>query len=365
MQTQFDFRLFIAGCLSFLILGGLMPLFGLALPGIEQAFDLPESGLGFFQGAQAAGSFVVLFAAAMGLSGLRWRTGLIILAIGGALVAWHPTFAVVLAGSLILGIGYGTCGLIINRRFMDEFGTNGPGMVGFINAVFGLGAILGPLVFLALGNNGFACFGVAAVVALMVAPVVKPRPATGTEEPAGGLPKGRLWVMIIPVLAVSVEVGSSAFGPKALIEFGMAENRVAWLVTAFFATYLFARLAMGWATRFVDVSWLMLGALLAAAAGAGLAQAGFLWTGFIVLGAAVSLFFPAFYVWGSRLLGDDPRGSAAIMAAGIGGASVLTPVLGAIIGFWGQGALFPTLAATSLALVVIVTVTRRIEAKAA
>ena len=62
---------------------------------------------------------------------------------------------------------------------------------------------------------------------------------------------------------------------------------------------------------------------------------------FVALGACVGLFFPGFYVAAARVMGDDPRVSPTIIAAGlIGGIAApillgfVMPHLGAYGFFW-------------------------------
>ena len=55
-------------------------------------------------------------------------------------LGWWTT----LFGAVVLGAGYGFVGAVVNRRFLTDLGAKGPSMVGIVNAIYGLGAIVGP-----------------------------------------------------------------------------------------------------------------------------------------------------------------------------------------------------------------------------
>jgi MFS transporter, FHS family, glucose/mannose:H+ symporter len=62
--------------------------------------------------------------------------------------------------------------------------------------------------------------------------------------------------------------------------------------------------------------------------------------GFVAMGAAAGVFFPVFFVAASQQMGDDPRVSAAILGAALGGGILSPVVLGAVMARFGDVALF-------------------------
>jgi fucose permease len=81
---------------------------------------------------------------------------------------------------------------------------------------------------------------------------------------------------------------------------------------------------------------------LAAALGAGAAA-------FAPAGFFVGIFFPAFFVAATRLMGGHPRVAPAIMAAGLAGGIAVPPLMTQGMAWGGDGILFSAAALLSLA----------------
>ena len=144
--------LFASGGIAFLLIGMLQALYGVALPVWSDAFSLVDGQGGIFLAMHGAGAFGTVLAGLFGLPILGLRLGLVLLATGPALIAWGGSWPLTLAGGLVTGSGLGMLSAVVNRRFLGDFGARGPGMVGLVNALSGLGAIASPLLFLAVGG---------------------------------------------------------------------------------------------------------------------------------------------------------------------------------------------------------------------
>jgi MFS transporter, FHS family, glucose/mannose:H+ symporter len=357
----------VSGALSFAMVGALPALYGVALPVYARSFGLAEGQAGLLLSAQGTGAFAAVCAGMFGFRWLTMRLSLALLCVGSALIAAEIAWPLVLLGGLIVGAGFGLVSAIVNRRFLSEFGERGPGMVGLVNALFGIGAILAPLLFVLAGGAPRPVFAGVAVMALLLIPVVQPsgRGMAGAQ----GLPdlaQRRLGILAFIFFCVVVEVALFGFGPTALIAGGLPEVSAAWLTSAFFAAFLLARLSLYWLARRVGADWLLLLGVVGTAASAVLAALGWTSAGFIMSGAFVGLQFPAFYIWASQVLGRDPRMGSAVLAAGLAGAAVGPAVVQAGVAIAGFGGFFWVVAglsgAVALALMPVIGRTRRMLA---
>jgi fucose permease len=144
-------RLFLSGTLAFFVAGGVPALYGVTLPVWSEAFGLAEGEGGLLLSAHGGGAFLAVLSGVYGLPGLGMRTGLAGLAVGAVLLALAPGWGLALAAAFVTGFGFGLITTSVNRSFLAGFGARGPGMVGLVNAFYGLGAILSPLAFLWAG----------------------------------------------------------------------------------------------------------------------------------------------------------------------------------------------------------------------
>jgi MFS family permease len=147
-MSPFASRLFLSGTLAFFVAGMLPALHGVALPVWTQAYRLDEGEGGTLLAGNGLGALLAVLSGVWGLPGLGLRTGLSVLAAGATLLALSPSWPLTLLGGLVGGFGFGLLTTSVNRAFLGGFGARGPGMVGLVNAVYGIGAILSPLLFL-------------------------------------------------------------------------------------------------------------------------------------------------------------------------------------------------------------------------
>jgi fucose permease len=290
-----------------------------------------------------------------GLPGLTPRRALALVALGAGLVAWAPVWPVVLAGSLIAGSGFGLIAIQVNRDFLTGFGPRGPGMVGLVNAVSGLGLIAAPLIYVATGSLTVLLFAGIAALALAILPLA----GRGAEDPAAprGLPdlrQPRMAILILNFLSVCIEAALAGLGVSALIALGWAEGDAARAASGFFTAFLLGRLSLYWLSRAIAPQHLFLAGAVTTAMAAALAGAGLPGIGFVLTGATVGIAFPAYFVWAARVLGPDPRMSASILLSGLTGVGVGPLVFGAVLGQIGFAHLFTVTAGAALVLSAVI-----------
>ena len=329
------------GVVSFVMMGAGASVYGPALPEFQRSLGLTGSAAGILISAHWVGcAFGV---AGMYIKGEAWgpRHALAPMAVGAALVMLEQGFAATVLGALLFGAGYGAATAVFNPRILRAFGARGGAMVSLLNATFAFGAIAIPLVYVWLGRSIPATFGLVAgvaVVCFLQAGLVG-KGAAAPPRVAGPF-NARPWLMTLAVVSIGVEASLIGLGPTALIATGIGEDDAARLLSLFFVAFLVARIVLVFVATLVAPFTLYLLALVGAGiCGAGAAlisPAGF----FVALGACVGLFFPGFYVAASRAMGDDPRVSPTIIAAGLVGGILAPIILGYLMPSLGQFGFF-------------------------
>ena len=315
MGQQSARRLIAAGLSGFLIVGGAQALYGPALPAFSRDMGFGPGAGGLVISAHWLGAFlgVVLLMAGAPLTA---RRSLGLVAAGAAAVALAPGLALLLPGAVVLGAGYGALSSLMNRRFMVEIPGGGTGLVGILNASFGFGSILTPLVFIVLGNSASGAFGVLAAGAATVALFADNRPAPRATGAGWRLPSRGLALLAAGGVGIGIEASLVGLGPAALVRGGASDGEAARAATLFFVAFLLARLSLWWLGPRVGPVALLRAAIGASGFFAALAALAFPGA-FVLAGAAAALIFPAFFVAATARLGDDQRSAAAIVGIGL------------------------------------------------
>jgi MFS transporter, FHS family, glucose/mannose:H+ symporter len=336
------------GLMTFIMMGAGQSLYGPALPAFARDFSITTGTAGLLISAHWVGAAIGV--AVMFLRGDQISPRMVLgtMAVGAALVGAGLGWPVTLAAAVIFGAGYGGSTVIWNRRFLRVFGPRGPSMLALLNAIFGIGAIGAPLVFVWIGSDPqLAYLGVAALAVVTFigtgrgeATVVSPT-ETGRFVP-------RPAILIFGALAIGMEACLIGLGPVALIALGTTEAQAAEALSMFFVAFLLARLALvGFASAIAPFTLFML-----AVGGAGILAALAAITGapwlFVPMGAVAALFFPGFYMTGVAQMGEDARVAPTLIAAGLAGGIASPVLLGAVMVRAGDTAFFPVIALVAL-----------------
>ena len=318
--------LLITGLISFVLMGAGQSLYGPALPAFARDLGLTPTEAGGLVSAHWIGC--ILGVALMFRLGdlISPRVALALMAAGAGLIASTPGWWGTLAGAVIFGMGYGCATVVFNPRVLAAFGDKGPSMLSLLNAVFSLGAIAAPLVFVAMGSSPSLTFGIVAagcaMVGLFAGAAGKPQAIA-----AAMLPYRIHWgILAFGMVSVGLEACLIGLGPTALIQAGETEEMAAQLLSLFFVAFLAARITLVFAAQYLPSFTLyaaaMSAAFFAAILGATISPA----VSFVLIGGSAGLFFPSFFVTAARKMGTDRRVAPTIVAAGLIG-GILSPVL--------------------------------------
>jgi FHS family glucose/mannose:H+ symporter-like MFS transporter len=340
-QTNLRLPLLIAAMASFILLGAYQAVLGPALPVYQQMFALDTGTAGWLISTLGIGSFIGI--AGMYLVGhhVTPRLALWAMAVGAALLALAPAWSVTLLGGVVFGVGYGAVATLFNARIMTEFGTRGPAMVSLINAVYTLGAIATPLLFVWAGSAPGIIFW--AIAGITVVTII----ASGASgrAAAGGVANTSGYRMHLPILAfgataIGLEVCLTGLAPSALIRAGYAPEAAAALLSAFFVAFLLGRLGLTLvAGRVPGFAVYVFAVGFTAACALGCVLFDPFWF-YPPIGAAVGLFFPGFFVTATQKMGRDTRVAPIIMGTCQIGAVVSPLVVAALLPQMGERGFF-------------------------
>jgi fucose permease len=229
-------RVLAVASLTFFAAGISLATIGPALPDLSRSTGADLAALGAVFTALYGGGLIAQLATGAIIDRVGHRpilvTGPAICAVGMAGVAVAPSLAVVLASSLLCGLGYGALIVGANLAVAAAYDDGGASALNLTNVFFGVGAIAGPAfvgVLLAAGLTAHPALGVAAgVLALtaVAALALRRRPPlaalVGGISPAPVRPPARLLIST-PI--------AWAFGLLLLLYVGNEGSVGAWLGT--------------------------------------------------------------------------------------------------------------------------------------
>ena len=344
------------GVVSFVLMGAGQSLYGPALPAFAREFGLTVATAGWLVSAHWIGCILGVGAMFAVGSRITPRVALALMSAGAGLIALTPGLWGTFAGAVAFGAGYGFATVVFNPRVLAAFGDKGPSMLGLMNAVFSLGAILAPLIFVAMGSLPSLSFGIVATGCVILFLFAG---AAGKTQDLGDLtrePYRFHWgILVFGMVGIGIEACLIGLGPTALIQAGETETDAAQLLSLFFVAFLAARIGLVFIAQYLPSFTLLtcafFGTTIAALAGVFLSPA----IAFVAIGVSAGVFFPSFFVTASRKMGPDARVPPTIVAAGLVG-GILSPVavsavmdnLGEVGFFWVIAGLAGLAAVTAL-----------------
>lgn len=365
MTNRSKFLLLATGLASFILLGLAQSIFGPVLPVYGAVFGLEIATVGWllslFWGGCMAGVLAVFFLPEL----VGPKSGLATSMAGTALMALMSGWSVVLAGGFLFGAGYGIIAAVYNPRVLAAYGPRGPAMMGLLNAIFTLGAIASPKLFLALDQNPALTFWVFTAFTLAILAAAFVMGDTRTARVSEG---GRVvldWpILAFAMMGIGMESSLVGLGPTALVIAGQGEEQAANLLSMFFITYLVARLSLIFLADRLPAFLLYLAAMAMTGALALASVLGDPATWFPLMGLPCGLFFQGAFLTGLQRMGRTTRVSAIMLIAGLVGAIVQPMIIAQVLESLGSKGFFQIVLgiAAVLSLAALVLLRRMIRA---
>jgi MFS transporter, FHS family, glucose/mannose:H+ symporter len=351
----------LSGFLGFLLIGAVQAFYGAAQFGLREAYGVDAVSVGVFSSLLFAGSVIGISSFPL----LERRFGLksvllgssVLLGLGMLGVALSASWALALLSVLVIGLGFGGLDVGFNLHFSTAFGSRSATYSNVLNAMFGIGSVLGPLLIGLLGDyrQTYALWAAFTLGLMALIASSKLRSSVPTSAPAKLHWSWWLGLFVLFFfLYVIVEVGAAGAQPRHLRDaLGYSEQSAAFYNALFWSGLTVGRL-LGAAVALrvpaqglvLTSSLLLLGALVATHIAP---LAPFAYT---VAGVACGPIFPTGLVWLSRLTGGNAAVTSLVVAAASLGGVAAPFAVAALAG--SNAALIPSaLSALAVALALL------------
>jgi len=332
----------VASCVGFVLIGMIQALYGPAIPGLRHQFGLSPSaaGLGlslhFAGGVAGVLAFNAIHSRISNRALLVWGYGL--MAVGGAGFALAPNWPLALAAAFLCGLGFGGIDYGLNQLFAVGFGNRSTAMLNVLNAHYGVGAVLGPVLVAWLGPDDYpyafgVCAALAAVLAFAGSSGVRTRVSDDPPARTGGVGLGLSRVLVgflvLYILNVAVEASVGGWEPTHLETVGYtaavaaSATSVYWLMMTA-GRFLVVPITLRYSPeRILAVCAVGMTVCLLLTLVKGVAP-----VAYAGVGLFIAPVFPTGLSWLNRALPQAERAGAWVMAASNVGGVAAPPLLG-------------------------------------
>lgn len=355
-----------SSCLGFTLLGASQALYGPAIPQFLERFAISQGEAGLALSTHFAGALAGVLLVNRWLGHLCNRTlmggcyGL--MAIGCMLFAWAPQWELALLGALLIGLAFGGLDLGLNYLFSIGFGKRSVAMVNLLNAHFGVGAVLGPMLIAIVQPSNyplvFVCLSIALLVpALLIGSLARysaPDSHASMPQQRSGAGVVIIGFLLIYILHVAIETGVGAWEPTHLETIGYSAGFAAGATAGFWMALTLGRFIAVWVSLWISPERMVIGCsagmalCLALATIDSLAVPAYLGTGLFI-----APIFASGLAWMEKLMGDVKSLVAYVLAASMIGGVAFPPLLGYLMESRGAiaGPLFMSVLALACVLV--------------
>ncbi|WP_078589554.1 MULTISPECIES: MFS transporter [Streptomyces] len=332
----------------FLVLGVLTASLGASLPFLRERFGA-EHEVGRVVSAYNLGALAATVC--IGLLGRRLNVRaappvlLAVFAAGAAGMAVSPGWAAYLGCAAVTGIGYGGLALTLNTAFARGFAGNSVVMVNRLNAVFGIGAMLGPLAAGAVGHTDIRLLALAAAVcalpcflvgragAVLAAPRAESGPQGGQRVRVG---PGLLPFLLVGLVYAGMETSIGTWQSTQLVRGGWSTQAATTAASGFWAGMAVGRLVVPQLTRRLPGRTTLPGYLAAALAALLLAAVPHLAVvAYPLAGLAMAPVLPTLIAWVSGVAEVPQQATSVLTLCCMLGNAVVPAVVGALGGSGG------------------------------
>lgn len=340
---------FVGGAMTFALMGAVSSIYGPLLVAFSHSFHLSISTAGEVLSVHFVGALIGVLLAWRGVQRKSGRvilsSSMLVLALGalGAASAKHwPLF---LSFVFLIGVGFGGLDFSLNTLLARSALVGRARRLSVANGGYGVGAVLGPLVVIALRPHHFALLllGIGALAVLLStltrgvhAPALGD--ATRRTRPHGA-PGNRRTILVTFIVAyvlyIAVETSSSGWMATQIHREGFTQSLASLITALFWTMFAVARFAAGPLHRRFDEQQLVLGGLVLAVAVVlvALSRDGAL-VAYPLLGLVLASVFPMGLVWYTVLVPHDNDGLALMilfmMAGGVVGPGLVSVVVSVV-----------------------------------
>ncbi|MEX2541488.1 MAG: MFS transporter [Trueperaceae bacterium] len=359
LKTSSRRGLLVTSFLAFVLVGAEQSLYGPAFETFQQRFTLSAASVSLTVSLHFLGSFFTILGSGLLIRRFGYPRLLalstLIMTLGVAVIGASSSWPLVLLASFAAGLGFGVLDVGVNLLVVRSFaGRIGP-VLSVLNAMFGLGAILGPaLVAVTVPDVGRAFLAVAAlgvVITLLLLRLPEPT-AQQAPDPLMGVSIGRAFAfVVIYFLYVSSEVAGASWETTHLTPY-FGAVQAATFTSLYWTAITVGRLLAAPISAVVRPGLMVVAASVLALAAALLTQiVPFAPYAYILLGLAFAPIFPSTLAW---LHETFPRRAEQMAPLALAGATlgpvVTSPLIGTMVAGLGSDSVPLALSALTAAL---------------
>jgi len=371
----------LTGFVLFVLIGVVASSFGPIVPSFRSTFHVSAATAGLLLSGHFAGAVLgvlspVLVPARHQSPRLMTFISICLLAAGCLVIGAAPGWPVAAGAAVVEGAGWGTLVIIFNTLFASGFGARSAAVLTLLNAVFGLGSILGPAsVGLIFQGNYRPPFITAGLIAFVLLPLAFTLPVAATSVPRAekevrstGLPLLLAFFMAAFFLLGGLEAGIGAWEPTHLIFTGLSAASAATVASFFWMTYTAGRLGAATLSLRVGPERIVLAAVASTGILLGLTRiTAITAAAYTLCGFAAAPLFPLAVIWATKALAMTPRTTSLVVATDLFGGVILNTALGRLITSTSAASLpfaFAVMAAVCLAILLAIPAVGRLQSAA-
>lgn len=358
-------HLLIMGFAAFFLLGAQQAMYGPSLPLFRAKFGLEVDQVSAVVSAQFLGAFLAIVASGLLIRAVGYRRVLIAGALGVAgglgAIAVAGAWWQVVAGAFVGGAGFGILNISFNLLLALSFRPNAAPALNLLNAVFGVGAIAGPLL-VALFEPRLALpfltlVAVALVLLVLVTVLDVPRAVAATRTAAPASVGLLVLFVLLYFFYVSTEAGVANFQTEHLTpHFGAAT--AAGFPALFWGAITVGRLIATPLSAFIRPPAMVLGSAVLATItllfASNVVAAPYVYA---VVGLMMAPIFATALAWLTEVFPERAEQYTPIVVAAANlGPVVTAPIIGVTVANLGTGSIPIALASSCALLVAVVAV---------
>jgi MFS transporter, FHS family, glucose/mannose:H+ symporter len=324
----------IAGFLGFFLIGAVVAMYGPVQFALAARFGIEPKDTSLIVSAHFLGSTTGILALSTISRILGWRNVLLLgsgLLVSGCIgVALAPVWALALLSAVLVGLGFGCFIITFNSLFSSGFGDKSTAMTNILNALFGVGAILGPIVVSAFVGDSRTPYWLVAAATLLLLPLVFGMRIKTAPEASGKLVMSGLFAAFVALffVYVGIEVSAANLEPRHLKDgLGYSEQAAAQWNALYWGGITASRLLVApIALRFAAPT-IVVGSVVLSLFGLGMTFVpGLAPYGYVVAGLGFGPIFPTAFVWLSSSLPSAVTAASLVVAAANFGAVLVPPI---------------------------------------
>lgn len=339
----------ITSCFGFVLIGALQALYGPMIPYLIEKFSISPSVAGMSLSAHFAGALigVLLFHKIYSKVSNRIFLGAAytLMSLGCIIFCYASNWSIALIGTFIIGLGFGGNDFGLNFLFSTGFGKRSTSMVNLLNAHFGVGAIVGPVIVGWFGAENyqsiFLIFAICSLLPVLFLHQMVSRLQEGRQSVQSNTGRLRVAALIIAffviyIFHVAIETGVGGWEPTHLEAIGYSAVFAATATSFYWGALTAGRFLACWIGRYWTSERMMLvsciGMTISLACAAFPSMSVLAYIG---VGLFIAPIFPTGLAWLNHILPQSRAVTAYVIAASMIGGVLFPPLIGMFIHLFG------------------------------